>query len=347
MPAAAQPAELRLAFWRIALGATGPGIALRDILDEAPRALATARVIADLAPDVLVLSGVDHDAGLAKLRALRDLIAAQGHALPHLFARAPNRGRPSGIDLNGDGIAHGPEDAHGFGRFTGQDGLAVLARHPVDRAAVRDFTAMKWRDLPDARLYAGASAAARARHRLSSAAHWVVPLRIGPQVLRLLVYHASPPVLGGHPTRNRNRNHDETAFWLRLLNGDLDAPPPSAPIALLGDSNIDPVDGAGAHGMMRALLAHPALQDPRPASRGAVQAADLDHAGPPATDTVDWDAPPGNLRVSYVLPGAALRVRAAGVAWPAAGTDAAARLARSGTPHKPVWVDVALPPAGG
>ena len=81
---------------------------------------------------------------------------------------------------------------------------------------------------------------------------------------------------------------------------------------VLGNLNLDPLDGAGERAAMAALLAHPRLQDPRPASAGGAAAAGTGvnggHDGDPALDTADWrdDDGPGNLRVDYVLPSAEL-----------------------------------------
>lgn len=302
-----------------------------------------AEIIAELAPDIIVLSGIDYDMQNTTLVAFRNLIAAQGHTFAHLFAPVPNAGIPSGHDLNGDGVHDGPDDAHGYGPYAGARSLAVLSKHPIQKRQKRDFSRFLWRDLPDAKLYTGISPEILALHKLSSVAHLELPVRLPEgKILRLLIYHAGPPAFGRHPDRNRSRNHDETAFWLRLLNGELPPQPPSPPFVLVGGSNLDPFDGDGLNIAMRALLAHPALQDPGPASAGAVEQADPDHAGRPELDTVAWDAPIGNLRVSYVLPSTDMRVVDAGVLWPPSDDIMATVLARTGTKHKPVWVDIEL-----
>lgn len=343
MAASDRSAATRIVFWRIDFGAAGPGVALAQILAERPNTTAMAQVIAGLAPDIVVLSGVDYDMQDTTLTAFRNQIAAQGRSFPHLFAPVPNAGIPSGYDLNGDGIRNGPDDAHGYGPYAGARSLAVLSQHPIAKRQRRDFSSFLWRDLPNAKLYTDATPQALARHRLSSVAHLELPVRLpGGAELRLLIYHAGPPAFGNHPDRNRNRNHDETAFWLRLLNDELPLRPPRPPFVLVGDSNLDPFDGDGLNTAMRALLAHPTLQDPQPASRGAALQSDLDHVGPAALDTVTWDHPPGNLRVSYVLPSADLRVVDAGVLWPPPDDSLAAVLDQTGTRHKPVWVDVDL-----
>ena len=339
---------MRIAFWRIDLGARGPGYALRDILagDALPRA--KAALVAHLAPDILVLSGLDHDAGLQTLSAFGVLIAEQGHSLPHGFAFPSNAGQRTGRDMTGDGRDDTPDDTQGYGHFTGERALALLSRWPVDVAGARDFSTFLWRDLPGA-LLPELDPEILDLQRLSSTGHWDIPVTIAPgQTLHLLIYQAGPPVFGRHATRNLRRNHDETAFWTAFLDARLHMPPPPAPLVVVGGSNLDPFDGDGMHGAMQTLLAHPALQDPMPRSTGAVLAASdpasAGHLGPHALDTVHWPDEPGNLRVSYILPGTNLRVQNAGVFWPRPDSAEAAFLGPSDAPiarHRPVWVDIA------
>ena len=371
-PAQARPAEprapdppnpgtLRIASWNLELSARGPGLLLRDILaDEAPRVRAAAGILARVNPDLLVLQGIDHDHEGRTLDALADAFGAAGADYPHRFAGRPNAGMATGLDLDGDGRRGDARDAQGYGRFAGAGGMAVLSRLPVDRDGLVDLTPLPWRDLPGAdppRRPDGSpfpSDAAWAVQRLSSVAHWDLPLRLPDgRRLHLLTHHATPPVFDGPEDRNGRRNHDEAAAWLRHLDGALGHPAPAGPLVLVMDANLDLADGDGRPGALRALLAHPRLQDPRPASAGGPAAAaaqggvNAAHAGDPALDTADWDdAPggPGNLRVSYVLPSRDLRVVGAGVFWPAPGTPDAALLAKgdaAASRHHLVWVDVA------
>lgn len=360
LPGSAAPAAaeetLRIATYDPGLTRRGPGLLLRDILTGADaQVLAAAQVIAAAGADVVVLTGFDHDHGHLALGAFADLLAELGQDYPHLIARAPNSGRSTGADMDGDGRRGGPRDAQGYGWFPGEGGMAVLSRLPLAGAGVREFTALAWPDLPGARLPRGEdgglfpSAAALSGQRLSSVAHWDVALRLpGCGALHLLTLAATPPVFDGPEDRNGLRNHDETALWLRYLEGALPQPPPDAPVVVIGKVNVDPADGEGQRGALEALLAHPRLRDPRPRGPGGALAADPGHAGDPAADTADWngaddDPPgPGNLRVDYILPDAGLDVVGAGVLWPvpddplAAAVDAASR-------HRLVWVDIRLP----
>lgn len=290
------------------------------------------------------MSGLDYDHGQQALSAFAALIAEQGHDLPHRFAFPSNAGQRTGRDMTGDGRDSTPDDTQGYGRYAGERALALLSRWPIDEARARDFSDFRWRDLPEARL-PDLDPEVLAIQRLSSTGHWDIPVRIGPvAALHLLIYQAGPPVFGRHPTRNLWRNHDETAFWTAFLDGRLPMPPPQAPIVIMGGSNLDPFDGDGLQTAMQALLAHPALQDPQPRSAGAALAAtdpaSSAHHGPHALDTVHWPDQPGNLRVSYILPGADLMVQASGVFWPPPDSPEAALFDLTNAQHRPVWVDI-------
>jgi len=325
----AEAGTLRLATWHLELDRDGPGLLLRDIRrGDDPRIAAVAGVIAEVAPDVLVVQGVDYDHGLRALGALRDRIAEDGPHYPHIFALRPNTGWPTGLDMDGDGRRGGPRDAQGYGTFSGQGGMAILSRHPLDRPRARDFSAMLWRDMPGARLPRRPdgrpfpSEEAQAVQRLSSVGHWVVPVVLPSGPLTLLTFHATTPVFDGAEDRNGWRNQDEIRFWQRYLDGAF-GPAPARRFVLIGDANLDPERGEGRRGAIRALLADPRLHDPLPGRA-----------------TVDWEQT-GPLRVSYVLPSTELTVGAAGVHWPEAGAPgrAEAEIAR---PHRLVWVDLAL-----
>lgn len=261
--------------------------------------------------------------------------------MPHHFSARPNTGLQTGLDLDGDGLTGGPRDAQGYGLFSGHGGMAILSRFPILAEEARDFSAMLWRDMPDALRVTvnGApfpSAEAEKIQRLSSVAHWVVPVRLpGGDRVHLLAFHATPPVFDGPEDRNGLRNHDEILFWKHFLDGAFGAPP-AQPFVLLGDANNDVRGGEGLDPPLRALLTDPRLQDPMPRSVGSeAVTGDL-------YDTVDWPDPvPGNLRVSYVLPSSDLTVADQGVHWPEPGSDAAFE-AEAASRHRLVWVDLKL-----
>lgn len=322
--------ELRIATYDPGLTRKGPGLLLRDIRRADPQVLAAARVIAAAAPDAILLTGIDWDHEGRALSAFAALLEAAGHPMPHRFAARPNSGMPTGLDLDGDGRTGGADDAQGFGQFTGQNGMAVLSRLPL--GPVTDHSAVLWRDLPGNLM----PPAVPDGQRLSSTAHWDVPLLTDAGPLHLLAWSATPPVFDGPEDRNGRRNHDEAAFWLHHL--------PDAPFVLLGNPNLDLVDGDGRPQAMTALLDH--AQDPQP--RGAFQpdqtGANAGQGGDPALDTAVYDpAGPGNLRVDYTWPDKGLRVIASGVIWPEPG-DPLAPAVEAASNHRLVWVDVDLGP---
>ena len=182
-PGAASAGTLRVATFNTDLERDGPGLLLRDILrGEDAQVAAVVRVIARAAPDIIALQGVDHDHDGLALAALQARLQDAGWPMPHAFARRPNTGLPTGLDMDGDGRLGAPRDAQGYGRFEGQAGMAILSRHAILADRARDFGDLLWRDLPGALLprkdgRAFPSEAAQAVQRLSSVGHWVVPVR--------------------------------------------------------------------------------------------------------------------------------------------------------------------------
>lgn len=360
-PAAA--ASLRIASYDAGLARDGPGLLYHELTTgPAADTLAVAAVIRAAAADVLLLAGFDQDPRGRALAAFRALLrqGEDGIDYPHAFAPPGNEGVASGLDLDDDGRTMGRNDAHGWGRFPGNSGLALLSRLPLDAAAARTFATLPWTALPGADLPrrpdggAFPDPARQAALRLSSRSHWDVALILpdGGR-LHLLAANPTPPLFDGPEGFNRRRNADEIRFWAAYLDGTgftddqgRTAAAPAAPLVLLGNLNLDPLDGAGDHPAIAELLAHPRLRDPRPASPAAAAAgrdgANARHRGDPRLDTADWrEDGPGNLRVDYVLPSADLAVTASGVFWPAPGDRLAA--AASATSHRLVWVDLALP----
>lgn len=302
-----------------------------------PQPAAVVEVIAALKADVLVLTGIDYDLKGQALAALAVHLARAGSPYPHRLVLRPNTGVQTGRDLDGNGRINDPRDAQGWGRFAGEGGVALLSRLPIG-PDIRDFTDFLWADLPGSLM--PPNDPARDIQRLHTTGAYEVPLLLpGGQTLRLLVFYASPPAFDGPEDRNGRRNHDEAAFWLRLLAGDLPIDPPRPPFVLLGQTSLDPMDGGGRPGALRALLAHPALQDPTP--RGSHGRSEPDHKGDAALDTALYDTL-GGLRVEVILPSADLTVAGAGVLWPPETDPLAIPLALASR-HRPIWVDLKPP----
>ncbi|GMG82964.1 endonuclease/exonuclease/phosphatase family protein [Paralimibaculum aggregatum] len=347
---------VRVAQFNAAMARKGAGVLIRDIARGDPQVLAVAEIILRVRPDILLINELDADPEGRALAGFRNLLAEgvaglDGLDYAHAHQGPQNVGIPSGHDLDGDGRSMGPGDAFGFGRFPGQYAMAVLSRFPL--GAVRSFARLRWAAMPGARRPVKpdgtpfhADAAWQAM-RLSSKAHWIVPVAIEGGTLHLLAAHPTPPVFDGPEDRNGRRNADEIRLireilgaggdWLADDTGRPGGLGPADLVVVAGDLNADPDGGDGIRAEIAALLADPRLQDPAPASPGA-----------PGGQTADWpDAPGGpiSLRVDYVLPSTGFEVLGAGVFWPGRG-DPLARLTGlrkrrpASSDHRLVWVDL-------
>ncbi len=333
----AQADTLRIATYHTELERNGPGVFLRDLLrGEDAHITSVQAVIAEAAPDILLLQGMDYDLYGHALRVFADGLDERGQNYPYQLALLPNAGMATGLDIDGNGRLNEARDAQGFGLFSGNGGMAILSRYPILEDRVLDHSAFLWRDLPGGEADLVLTPEVAAIQRLASVAAWEVPIGTGGGSLTLLVMHASPPVFDGPEDRNGRRNQDELRFFLERINGwgPQGASALRGPFALMGNFNADPVDGEARRDVLAAVLTHPALQDPAPESAQAAALGD-------ATDTVDWDDPvPGNLRVSYVLPSSELVVMDAGVTWPEDSSGEA------GSRHGLVWVDLMVEGTG-
>lgn len=328
----AQPV-LRIATYNVDMSARGPGLVLQS-LNKGGNAQqkAVVDVIVALNSDVLLLTGLDYDARGETLAGLATLLRQSGISYPYQMALRPNSGLPTGFDLDGNGRFGQARDAMAYGRYPGEGGMAILSKLPF--GAVRDFTGFLWANMPQ-NLSPDTDPALRALQRLSSNGHYEVAVTLpNGDSLRLLAYGATPPVFDGSNDRNGKRNHDETAFWLRLIAEDLPFDPPKAPFVVLGQTNLDPMDGEGRTEAIKDLMS--ILQDPKP--MGTSGRSDLNHKGDPQLDTALYDGL-GGLRVVQILPSPDMTVFNAGVIWPP-DTDPMAQTLATASHHRPVWVDV-------
>jgi hypothetical protein len=298
---------------------------LRDLQKgDDPQLMAANAVIALHDPDVLLLTDFDYDYDSMALSTLAKLLN-----YPHSFAARPNTGQQTDFDLDANGRFGEARDAQGYGRFSGDGGMAVLSRFPIDPDAVTNLSDLLWRDVPDAVLPTTMTPDVAAVQRLSTSGHWIVPIETPIGQLTLLAFAATPPVFDGPEDRNGLRNRDELRIWTHVLDGAFGPPPKD--VVVLGNANLDPNDGDGIRAAMVDFLADPRLRDP-------------------LTDlaTADWaEDGPGDLRVSYVLPAATWDIKDAGVFWPAPDDPDAALLGDDGLAagvHHLVWVDISRNP---
>ena len=260
-------------------------------------------------------------------RAFQAALNAQGWEMPHLAAPRPNTGVASGVDIDGNGRIGGPGDAQSYGTFAGQRGLLLLSRLPFN---AQDSQVL-WANVPQTRS-PDPPEIARVQ-RLAYVALLQTSITWRQHSISLLTFHASPPVFDGPEDRNGRRNADEITYAEALV----DQLP--RPLVLLANTNLDPIDGEGHNEDMSQLLAHPKLQDPKPASLGGQAAANTGHRGPARLDTVDsLDPRPGNLRVNYILPSRDFALHDGAVHWPAKELPDP-----QSNSHRLIWQDVSLP----
>lgn len=306
---------------------------LRDILRNDPQVIAVQQVVLATRPDVLILQNFDYDHDLRALTAFRDGLASNGLDYPYLFSAQPNSGVPSGYDLNRNGRLLDPQDRQGFGKFSGQGAMALLSRYPIG-PEVQDFTDMAWKDVPQT-LMTPQEQADWPNQRLSSVAHWAVPIVLPETQISILTFHATPPVFDGPDDLNGRRNHDEIRFWSHYLDGHF-GPPPKNPI-IIGVANIDPIAGEGRKAALDALMRDPRLQYLQPQNG---------QHNCPKHATVYWEQLADPCRhVSYILPSTDLSTQTSGVYWPNPATEGGADV-QAASDHRLIWVDLKLDGAG-
>lgn len=294
-------APLRIATYNTSLYSDEAGGLVRELQGDSAHARKIAAVLQRVRPDLVLLNEFDFDpahraADLFQQRYLQVAQPGGGDALsyPYRYLAPVNTGVPSGLDLDnngsvgGDGRSRG-NDAWGYGLHPGQYGMLVLSRYPIDAQAVRSFQLLKWSALPGALRPVDPATrrpfyndAVWAQLRLSSKSHWDVPVRTPLGVVHALVSHPTPPVFDGAEKRNAARNHDELQLWRAYLDNAADTTrwlcddqgrcgglERDAHFVILGDLNNDPIDGAGRHEAIRALINHPrVLKYPTPVSAG-------------------------------------------------------------------------------
>ncbi len=380
-----RPSSVRFATFNASLNrGTAGAIAAELATPGSPQPDAVATIIQRSRPDVLLLNEFDYDPAALDSFRTNYLEVAHGDAepihYPYAYIAPSNTGEPSGFDYDNNGTIGGPNDAHGFGFFPGQFGMAVLSMYPIDVDAVRTFQNFRWQDMPGALLPDDPSTPEPGdwyspgpeleSFRLSSKSHWDVPIEIGRRTVHFLVSHPTPPVFDDPPTFpegvdfNGRRNHDEIRFWADYIGpgrrsgayiyddaGVYGGLRPGSRFVIAGDQNSDPVDGDSLAGSIQQLLDHPLVNTRvTPSSDGAVEqsalqgGANLTHLGDPAFDTADFaDTTPGNIRVDYVLPRRNMGITDAGVYWPLSTDPAFGPVGMFPFPssdHRLVWVDL-------
>jgi endonuclease/exonuclease/phosphatase family metal-dependent hydrolase len=237
---------VRLAAWNV------EDLRTSDVLDpDHPRINRAVDEIAELAPDVLLLSELTYDAEADNASRIAERLSQATGVRYVGYGFESNTGEASGYDLDRSGTvastapplqtatedgsaprqtaderAYGG-DAWGFGVYPGQYAFALLVREDlaVDTAAIQTFRTFRWADMPDALLPTDPETgepwyAPDVPFRLSSKTHADVPLVLpSGETVHLLLSHPTPPAFDGPEARNQKRNHDEIRFWRAYIDG--------------------------------------------------------------------------------------------------------------------------------
>ena len=360
---------VRFATFNIAMGLESEDELYRRLISGDDEALKkVAAIIQQVRPDVLLLNEFDWyelDSTLLFIKNYLEIPQFENTAISydHALSGAVNTGSDSSLDLNNNGVLGEAEDAWGYGKFSGQYGMAVLSRFPLKLE--RSFRFFKWSDMPGALIPMNPDGSTwypqeiYEKLRLSSKSHWDIAVTIEDSPVHFLVSHPTPPVFDGPEDRNGKRNHDEIRLWADYIDpqrstyiyddkGKKGGLAEDAQFVIAGDLNADPVDGDSSANAILQLLKHPKVDAAcLPVSKGSEEATitqggkNLQHRGNPASDTGDFnDKYTGNMRIDYVLPSATLSVAGCGVYWPAMNEPGHELLDASD--HRLVWLDVNL-----
>lgn len=331
-----------------------------------------ARVVARTAhlnsPDVLVLTGVSHDADGMIAETLNDrYLARAGLDYPYVYTAPTNSGVDSGTDLDGDGRIGGPGDALGYGEFPGQHGMVIFSAHPIVEDEVRTFQDFLWSDMPENSLPdADYTDLDKSVLRLASTSLWDVPVEVGEEGETLHVIANGQVPDEDARSFDTERAADErrmiaeyvstepaAGWYIYDDDGQTGGLDPGSSFVVAGEPGSAPGEGHAAEQGIDGeqdtddelpLQESPVLQDPRPeavterslnARPGSEDGTD-EHA----TRAVDGEA---DRRVSLVLPDSAAEVTRAGVFWPGEGEfgfDLVDPQAIASLQDRLVWVDL-------
>lgn len=363
--AGTQDNSLRVATYNAALSRDSAG----DLFEElsAPGtedATEVARIIQTVRPDVLVLTGIDADAGENLAKAFNTNYLAVGGedrtgvTYPYFYTHQTNAGVESGADLDRDGTIGGPGDALGYGDFPGQSSMIVYSKYPIDTAQIRDFSSLPWKSVPDNSIPEDFTELERDILPLSSVAHWDVPIEIDGETLHVLASATEDVSATPH---GQARNDDQIRFWQDYLESDteyiLDHRGNRGPLeddaafVIAGSLKADPQGhGPAEPKAISELLKSEAIVDPQQErtlpptalGRGVLpNNPDAEYHTAPDPDT-DGET----YRADYVLPGADLSVTDAGVLETGTAHNDVYRgyfgIPSSDNLHHMVWADIAI-----
>ena len=142
--------SFRAATYNVGLGRDGPGLLLKDIRAADEDILAVVSIIAEVNPDILLITNFDGDfRNLAATAFIGLLNQLPDVDYPYFFVAEGNSGVPSGLDLNGNGYSDDWADNWGFGLFPGHESMLLLSKFPLDATRSLTDSEFLWRDLPN------------------------------------------------------------------------------------------------------------------------------------------------------------------------------------------------------
>jgi len=369
-----QPESIRIATFNVSMDATNyltenqklpAGKELSVALESNHQQVKNiAEIIQKINPDILLLNEFDRISENNKelLAFINDYLKKGQNGekavdYPYFYQGPVNTGVVAPVDFNGNGKdGESPADTYGFGFFPGHYGMALLSKYPIDTKLIRTFQKFKWKDMPNAlqpvqpetgeHYY---SDKAWDIFRLSSKSHWDIPVMVGDKSLHILAAHPTPPVFDGPEDRNGKRNHDEIRMIVDYIsdgkgqylyddNNTKGGIKDENPFVIMGDLNASATEGDALNNSIAALLSHPQVNDPLPASSGGEQHSKDNKHG--KHHTAYW-----RMRADYVLPSSfGIELIDSGVFWPETQSKDF-RLIKdraASSDHRLVWIDIKL-----
>lgn len=286
--------HLRVASFNILLADRGAGVLSTDLATGTDlQAKGIAEIIQRVNPDIVLLNEFDFDAAQQAivdfkskyLEVSQNGIAAVNY--PYFYINISNTGvqpedegdpdcdfNDPNFGCNQASANDDPEDAYGFGKYSGAFGMALLSKYPIDTANIRTFRKFLWKDMPGNVMPTGYYQADEIEiFRLSSKSHWDIPVNINGEIVHVLGSHPTPPVFDGVEDRNGRRNHDEIRFWedyVSLNGSDCyiydDSNLPGClgygrRFVIMGDQNADPINGDSFADAILQIINNPLIDD--------------------------------------------------------------------------------------
>lgn len=339
---------------------------VRELLTSGdhPQIRNIAEIVQRTRPDILLLNEFDYipDPQQGIELFINNYLAVPQNAqpgidYPYYFIALVNTGIASPYDLDNNGKKTGVGgDAYGFGFYPGQYAMALLSRYPIKSDQIRSLQKFLWKDMPGAlqpKNEDGSPWYSRkewANFRLSSKAHWDIPIETEAGIVHIIAAHPTPPTFDGAEDRNGKRNHDEirlisdylsNAPYLYSDDGGKGGLPAGSRFIVLGDLNSSPDEGDSLNNAIQGLLNHPLVDSNCVPTSKAGQQKRPDNAFS-AQHTAAW-----GLRVDYVVPSkSGLSIQDCGMFWPSEDDPLHALVAtrKASSDHRLVWIDLVVDP---